>query len=85
MIRTKNGRRALNLAGKLAFEEGRVRTTWKTPEKIVPQQIRFHLCKDGPKKCAECRMCAFGRYYVDNHLGEQNEAQDDNKNALVIA
>ena len=85
MIRTQNERCALSLTGKLALEERRVRTTWKTPEKIVPQQIRFHLCKDGPKKCAECRLCAFGRYYVDNHLGEKTEAKDDNKNALVMA
>ena len=84
MIRTKNGRRALNLAGKLAFEESRVRTTWKTPEKIVPQQIRFHLCKDGPRKCAECRMCAFGRYYVDNHLGDSKEENSNNNAELAV-
>ena len=56
MIRTKNGRRALNLSGKMAMKDKRVHTNWKTPEKIVPQQIKYCLCKDGPNKCAGCRM-----------------------------
>lgn len=85
MIRTKSGRRTISLTGQLTFEDSQVQTTWKTPDKIVPQQIKYCLCKDGPKKCAECRLCAFGRYYVDNHLGEKREAQENNKNALVMA
>jgi hypothetical protein len=76
----------IHLTGKITKEDMRVRTTWKTPEKIVPQQIKYCLCKDGPNKCAGCRMCAFGRYYIDNHLGDLEEPPKNKENhALATA
>ena len=86
MIHTGSGARKIQTTGRMAKDEMRIRTTWKTPEKIVPQQVRRQLCKDGPDKCAGCRMCAFGRYYIDNHLGDLEEPPKKKENhALATA
>ena len=67
------GRRIVHPVGKVAKPDEPIKTTWQTPENIVPQQVKYRLCKAGPKKCAECRLCAFGRWYVENETEEGNK------------
>ena len=50
-------------------------TDWQTPENIKPRQIPLRLCELGPKECAECRLCAFGRWYVDHDMGSKKGKQ----------
>ena len=68
VIRTVTGKAKLGLKMAMPEETGHPVTSWTTPEKLDPKQIKNRLCSAGPKKCAECRLCAFGRYYVDNNL-----------------
>ena len=70
MKRNANGVRAFYATGRMAIPDVNVRTTWKTPDRIVPNQVKYQLCKDGPRKCAECRLCAFGRFYIDEIIGK---------------
>lgn len=61
MKRDHNGQRILCYAINTKAVDRPVKTTWITPEKIKPSQIKKHLCTEGPFKCAECGLCAFGR------------------------
>lgn len=71
MIRNAEGRRVICLGAQIARPDERVKTTWVTPESIIPRQIKYRLCKDGPNKCVECGLCAFGRWYVEHNMGEE--------------
>jgi hypothetical protein len=72
MIRNNStGKRIISATGSIARPDDRIKTTWQTPENIVPQQVKFRLCKDGPKKCAECRLCAFGRWIIEHGMNSK--------------
>ena len=66
MLRNHQGRMIICVTGSIARPDERIKTTWQTPENIVPQQVRHRLCEDGPKKCVECGLCAFGRWFVEH-------------------
>ena len=73
MIRNSTtGKRVISARGSVVTPDELAKTTWQTPENIVPQQVKYRLCKDGPKKCAECRLCAFGRWYVEHEQVKQH-------------
>lgn len=74
MLRNHQGRMIICVTGSIARPDERIKTTWQTPENIVPQQVRHRLCEDGPKKCVECGLCAFGRFYVANCMGKEKTA-----------
>ena len=64
MIRDDNGKRMIGLWPGSREEGKPPKTTWATPEKISPNQVYKKLCSEGPQKCAECGLCAFGRWVV---------------------
>ena len=34
------------------------------PDKISKSMLRKYLCELGPKKCAKCRLCEYGKEWV---------------------
>ena len=64
MIRDDNGKRMIGVWPGNKADEKPPKTTWTTPEKIKPNQVYKKLCSEGPQKCAECGLCAFGRWVV---------------------
>lgn len=66
MIRDHSGRQIVYISGSVALPDEQVKTTWLTPEKI-PKTVKNHLCEAGPKECASCGLCAFGRWWVNEH------------------
>lgn len=75
MVRTHDGHRVYNFAVNTKESNRRPVTDWQTPENIKPRQIPLRLCELGPKECAECRLCAFGRWYVDHDMGSKKGKQ----------
>lgn len=79
MVRSQNGHKLHHWSGSVAPEassHSRVVTTWDTPENIVANQVRGHLCKAGPKKCAECKLCAFGRWWLEHNPEKREEKEN---------
>lgn len=72
MLYGKNGQNVIYVTGRMAIPDRIAKTTWQTPENIKPRQVKYRLCKDGPKKCAACGLCAFGRWYVEHELMKQH-------------
>ena len=72
MIRDETGKHVIQTKGRKAMPDTPPKTTWQTPENIKPSQVKLRLCKDGPKKCAECGSCAFGRWYLE-HMDDGKE------------
>ena len=64
MIRDDNGKRMIGVWPGNGADEKRPKTTWATPERISPNQVYKKLCSEGPQKCPECGLCAFGRWVV---------------------
>lgn len=79
MLRNHQGRMIICVTGSIARPDERIKTTWQTPENIVPQQVRHRLCEDGPKKCVECGLCAFGRWFVEHEQVKQHGLEAVNK------
>lgn len=71
MVRTHDGHRVYNFTVNTKESNRKPVTDWQTPENIKPRQIPLRLCELGPKECAECRLCAFGRFYVENCMGKE--------------
>lgn len=67
------GKRVIASKGSIAKPDGKIRTTWQTPWNIVPQQVKYRLCDEGPEGCGECGLCAFGRWYVEHNAGREND------------
>ena len=58
----------------------RVKTTWVVPDKVPARRVKSYLCKAGPKKCADCQLCEWGKRY----LKLQEEKKNNNAaNAAV--
>lgn len=45
-------------------------------------EIKRHLCEEGPKNCAECEICAYGREYTAR-FGKENGAQGITREQLM--
>lgn len=60
-----------NVTGSIARPDEHTKTTWITPESIKPSLVSKRLCEAGPELCPECRMCAFGRFYLNMQKTER--------------
>lgn len=71
MMRTHEGERIYHFFARTRPADNPVRTDWKTPEDMKPEYVRNRLCELGPERCGDCRLCAFGRWYVDHGMGDK--------------
>lgn len=67
------------ITGKIARPDDRIKTSWLVPENIPARNIKQHLCKAGPKQCAECQMCEYGKLYL-----KLQEEKTNNNAALAV-
>ena len=65
--------------GKIARPVHRIKTTWVVPDNIPARNIKYHLCKAGPKQCAECQLCEYGKLYL-----KLQEEKTNNNAALAV-
>ena len=65
--------------GKIARPVHRIKTTWVVPDNIPARNIKYHLCKAGPKQCAECQLCEYGKMYL-----KLQEEKTNNNAALAV-
>ena len=65
--------------GKIARPVHRIKTTWVVPDNIPARNIKYHLCKAGPKQCAECQLCEWGKLYL-----KLQEEKTNNNAALAV-
>lgn len=59
-----NSQHYIFVTGSIARPDEPVKTTWVTPDVIKKNQVKSRLCEAGPRRCEECQLCAFGRYYL---------------------
>lgn len=59
--------------GKIARPVHRIKTTWVVPDNIPARNIKYHLCKAGPKQCAECQLCEWGKCYLRMKEAEEKK------------
>ena len=67
------GKRIVYLSGSMAIPDERAKTTWVVPEKVPARNVKYHLCKAGPKLCAECQLCEWGKTYLRLQEEKKNE------------
>lgn len=51
------------------------------PARLNGQRLLIHLCSDGPKRCAKCMLCAYGREYVKREEERRTVARRKDVNA----
>ena len=72
--------KGFNITGSIARPDERIKTTWVVPDKVPARRVKSYLCKAGPKKCADCQLCEWGKRY----LKLQEEKKNNNAaNAAV--
>lgn len=67
------------ITGEIARPDERIKTTWVTPDRVPAKNVKKHLCKAGPKQCAECQLCEWGKLYL-----KLQEEKTNNNAALAV-
>lgn len=65
--------------GKIARPDHRIKTTWVVPDKVPTRCVKSYLCKAGPKQCADCQLCEWGKRYL-----KLQEEKTNNNAALAV-
>ena len=71
--------KGFNITGSIARPDERIKTTWVVPDKVPARNVKAHLCKAGPKQCAECQLCEWGKLYL-----KMQEEKKNNNAALSV-